>query len=179
MALLDELKKYFALKGETLTRSEIMQIVSSPIAIDIVDPKPANKGLYRPVRSGIYTNLGGLMIDLTEGLNEVIFDGQDFHKIVTPLNQNLKELHTQWANEWMAAGAGRNYVFSSNGFLESGEIRWADGAFGVIDNIQIEDRKYKKIRLNRPASENRYIEFEYEYESSGAIKRVITHSNGY
>lgn len=71
MALLDELKRLFALKGETLNNYEIVDLVAKlsnkPIPLKIADPEPVNDGIYLPLEDGVYVNADGLKKDTSSG----------------------------------------------------------------------------------------------------------------
>src|SRR5690554_304556 len=81
MGLLDELKKYFPLKGDTLKKSEIVTLVgdlsSKPKPLKPTDPAPTTDGVYIPTitqnEAGtpiVYGNAGGLTVNTAK-------DGED------------------------------------------------------------------------------------------------------
>lgn len=159
-----------------------LQTPGAAIAADTNTVFPTDvPGLYIPTEDGTYD---GVSVDLSDGYNQLIWDGSTLTKVVFPIDlsgyqpQTLLSLHTQWANEWFSAAPGRNYVFDADGYLSSGEIRWPDGQFGLIDNITMNEIGYLTIRLNRPTGESKAIQFTYEY-TNGVISRVYTQPQGY
>ena len=56
--------------------------------IAITDPSPTIDGVYRPVEDGTYANAGGLVADLSLGINEFILNSGVWTRIITPVTQD-------------------------------------------------------------------------------------------
>lgn len=88
MALLDELKKYFPLIGQSFSKKETVEIVSLSVkakALRTGDLPPFLPGLYRPIDFGFYNNAGGLSRHEDDGYVEFIYDGTSWTKNNTPI----------------------------------------------------------------------------------------------
>lgn len=74
--------------AESYTKSEVDGLVAS--GIRDIQPSSANDsvaGLKFPTESGTYTNYGGIVVDLSEGLNMIFSDGDaTFTKTVIPID---------------------------------------------------------------------------------------------
>jgi|GEM_PF-4206381 len=159
-------------------------------------PSQMPKGYYNPTVLGAdYGPTGDKYLHVPENPNEegdsynfqVVNDGATISLVKTPIQINLGEyqkqsllsLHSSWAYNWISAASGGNYTYNDEGYLTGGEIRWADGVFGAIDNVVVTGGKYMSIRLNRPISEgNRYITLRFEYIGDN-LSRVRTEGTGY
>src|SRR5690606_22831875 len=47
---------------------------------------PGNDGMYMPTESGVYTNAGGIEVDLSAGVTFLVKNGSDFSAIVYPVD---------------------------------------------------------------------------------------------
>ena len=151
--------------------------------IKISDTK-TEPGVYIPIEAGTYTNAGGL-IYAPEGEDEgflvqFIYDGTNWVKNRVEINVKTdKDEHTEIANSWLGSGVGKDYLFDTdNNRLISGKIRWSEGVYGDVDVTYDSQDRLKTIRVNRPDSEGRYIEYEVIY-SFGEIKELKITYSGY
>lgn len=75
------------------TKAETDAIISSissgfRAAIDLTSPSPTEAGVYIPTESGTYTNYGSVVVDLTDGIVLVTFDGVNYDVQTTEIDLN-------------------------------------------------------------------------------------------
>lgn len=116
-------------------------------AISISDT-PTEIGYYYPTESGTYTNAGGLVVDLTEGITILIYDGTDWDMQVVPID------------------------LTPTGVVEEGNTQAVSGGevFDVLEPIK---DQFSTIGLN--VSElfpTGGVDGGYRYDLEGAILKV-------
>lgn len=78
-----------------------------PIAIS---DTPTEPGIYQPIESGTYINAGGLVVDLSDGLITLGFDGTDWGMQVVPVDlAKLDELENEFVNTYQKGSHFENF----------------------------------------------------------------------
>lgn len=112
-----QLDQLYRTMEDSYTKSEVNAIASA--GIKDVQPSSVNDnlpGLKFPTESGTYSNYGGLVIDITEGLNLIFSDGDtDFKKVLIPIDLS--------------------------GYLQENELPLVQGK-NLFDPSQVKDGKY-------------------------------------
>lgn len=79
-----------AISSQTYTKAQIDSIKNSAFLGGATTSTVPDEGLgsqiWQATQSGTYTNMGGLEVDLAEGVTYLIFDGEDWSKSTTPVD---------------------------------------------------------------------------------------------
>lgn len=147
-----------------LTNAEFMQLVNfvNGLELDIEDlsttlifksdintasAAPTEQGLYFPTESGPYPNLGGIVIDLSEGLSIIAFNGTTFTKQVTPIelaDYAKKELLENKADLVPGKNLLNKAAFIANGYIDNLGNIYASASYYYTDFIKVEiGQQYK------------------------------------
>lgn len=161
MALLDELKKFFALKGETLPKNEIVTLVSDlsskPKPLTPTDPAPTVDGIYKPTVDATYANAGGLIRDtgvggVDEGMAvEFIKNGAVWVKNSYPVSPDINTIKAETRrflydghNNLSTRLLNRNWDdFLIDAYFP--DIEWREGYYVTLVKV---DREAKTLQLS-------------------------------
>lgn len=99
---------------------------------------PSGDGVYFPSESGTYTNFGGIVVDLSQGLSMIVVTGGASTQIVIPI-----DLSGYVADTELTITTGKNifnhdYVQSDKAVASNGAISNTSGAKALID-LPIDD----------------------------------------
>lgn len=128
-------------------------------AISIADT-PTEIGYYYPTESGTYTNAGNLVVDLTEGITILIYDGTDWGMQVVPINSTptgvVEEGNTQAVSggevfrKTTSVNDLSDFSLSVNGLvykydIEQGTINSSDGE-NAVNSTRIRTSNLMPVR---------------------------------
>ena len=113
--------------ADSYTKEEVNGLVSlGMVGIEPTDSDDTVAGIKFPLESGTYTNYGGIVVDLTEGVTLIFSDGSGgFTKVLIPINLTGYRTASE-TDELLAKKA--DYVAGKNLF----NINAADNELGVF-----------------------------------------------
>jgi hypothetical protein len=115
---------------------------------------PTTPVYFFATTSGTYTNFGGLVVDITEGINILSFvPGSGWSKTVVPIQINLPKQIEEWvrAEQFSVSGTA---VISSGGVTLPQNIIYPDGTLGTLSNLSVTNGQITSVRFNYGVIQN-------------------------
>lgn len=134
-------------KGNVYTKEQVNNLLTTSFGGDLVisdNPQPTSAKWYFAKESGTYPNAGGLVVDLTNKLVILSYDGTTWSKIEVEIPMNTAKIAT-WTATTFASGSQVLYdgkIWESNSSTTATDIpgfssKWVakiDGSDANIDN---------------------------------------------
>lgn len=122
---------------DTLKNTAGFEVISP---IDLSSPAPTLPGIYIPTQAGTYPNYGGIVVDLTNKISRIVWDGFIFREQVVDVDVTNKADKTQLESK-ADLFTGKNKFDKSTAvdgiYMEPSGIQYSSASYGLSDYIPV------------------------------------------
>ncbi|MDM1033836.1 hypothetical protein HXZ91_04995 [Myroides odoratimimus] len=124
-----------------------------------INEKRVDSGFYIPTESGTFINAGNVVVDLSQGINFVTYDGDKWDVAVVPLSLNLYSFRNIGVP-----------VYFKNEIIES-DIIWNDGSSGRVyySDWNEKEKTFTSFRATVIEKNKEVLQPKVEFDNNGII----------
>lgn len=115
-------------KFYNITRDELFAqlggIVSGFQGELAISDTPTEDGMYIPTESGVYSNAGGIEVDLSAGITFIVKNGPDFSEIVYPVDLSSVSVYPDNITSDLLDKIGTDFLSYKNLIVKSPYFEW-------------------------------------------------------